>query len=340
MPHAALDLVEGRVRFFEVEESTGLYRHYALSDRHSPHCLARAELDERLPGLPLPRDTCLERRAERAPHAGYELTGYARPGTEPPGEVALVRRSDGQAVARYRWFDHPGARTCPVDVRTHGGHPLWNLTSFVLPDRLGRTETVAPQPLADPQGELIPPPARVREALEHAALLPPPCAMPPLPAGARVLQLQARTGGAQLEARLDAQGSRADFAIVDLNLPEEPVVLLATAEQATLWHLHRARDSQLFAVILRGARGQGLEGLPPDTHVLMATDAYNPGAHCNASELEAIAAELRPRAQALTPLPPERRGDALHFAIGEPMREGQQHFSFERPRAEFEVRED
>ncbi|HUP92679.1 MAG TPA: hypothetical protein VM074_10565 [Solimonas sp.] len=357
--HGVLDLLQGRVRFFEVEESSGRYIRYALAGVHSPRCIAPQLAQERLRGLDLPRGRCLTAREAPTPASRYELLGYAGPPRRLPREVSIRERrpgaEPGPALAAFRWFRHvapfAGEETCPVDAAHNAWHPLWNLTSFALMDEhgavvreadlpaLAREQAAAGADAPAPEQQLIPGEAAWQAELTGQGLLPERCDPPLLPDDTRVVSVSARHGGAQIEVRLDPDADHADFVILDVNLIGSPVAVIADAELPTLWHVHVGRDSQLVAFVVRGRGGQGVEGLDAAVALRMSTERYNPRSQCSAAELAAIAQELSRRypaqpADLVEPLSADR---SLHFGIGETMRDGQQLFTYEVPRAEFEL---
>lgn len=357
--HGVLDLVLGRVRFFEAEESPGRYTRYLIGDAQRSDCIERALYEEKLADIALPAGHCLVAQRAPVPQSRFELTGYAA--TEVPGEVSVRERAlgaDAEPAARFRWHRPPAwlgqaphDRACPVDVEATPWHALWNLSSFVFVDAEGRVlrepdleDLKRAQPAAAtaaPQYHLIPPAGAAREWLASEGLLPAECRLPLLPPDVQLYGVRARAGGQLVKARLDTASESAAFVILDVNLPGEGVAVVAEAGDPTVWHVHTGPRTNLLAFIVRGHDGQAVEGLRAGTRLLLSTRRHNPQTNCSATELERIARQLRD-AHALRPAEPVAPvpGEVVQYRIGEPMKDGQQGFHDLLPRSSFEVRDD
>jgi hypothetical protein len=353
---AVYDLVQGRIRFFEIEQSNGQFARYRLASTHSPACIDRDLHDAELSGLPLPMASCVAVSQHPDSVARYLLEGYQEKRQRPPRFVGLRDRSDGRMLAEYRqprggwnlwgWQEHADCRA----QRQQAGHPLWNLPAFALRDSQGAVfDRRAYQQARDELGsvgvdnEPLPPPAWVlRQLAQTGQLAPEACHLPGWSGPTEVYALSLDQGPLAVPARLDARSNSAGVVLVDVHAPDKAVVIVARARDPTIWHFHESSRSSIVAVLVLAEQGQAVVGLTRHTRVLMSTRLHNPQTNCSAVELGEIVARLTEQhgiAQQHAP-PALASEKPVRYALGEPMPIGGELFHHDRRLSEFELRGD
>lgn len=354
--HAVYDLVQGRIRFFEVEISAGHFVSYTLADSHSTSCIERGLYDAYLAGLPMPAGRCVAATEVPLSASRYVLEGFPGRRSLIPRSVGLRDQQTGRLLAR---FQRPtgirqalsflrGDASCHRQM-AQPGHPLWNLPAFVLRDRWGAVlkpgdlEKIRQQQDGDALWpELLPPPDWIRRRLaEHGELAPESCWLPGWMGDTEVHVLELERGPLEVDARLDAKSDKAGVVLLDVHAPDGAVVILAQAQGPTIWHVHESGRSSVVAFLVRGHHGQAVLGLGPFTRILMSTQLHNPYTNCTEAELREIEKRVtrqygitRRQAQASRVTP-----TVVRYGIGEPMPDGGELFHHTRPLSDFEVRE-
>ncbi|HXG28597.1 MAG TPA: hypothetical protein VNJ47_07100 [Nevskiales bacterium] len=339
---AIYDLIQGRIRFFELPQADGRFHRYQLEDSRSAACLPRSALAASLDGLPLPAGRCLARRDVPQALSAYRVE-EARDGlwrtlqlrARDSGAVLAVHRAPSRLARLLRTTDCPSKR------------PLWWLTGFVLPDRWGavltRTGLEAARAAGEPAPALLPAPDTVRWQLALEGEAPPePCWLPGWAGPTEVHVIELEQGPLPVPARLDAESREAGMVLVDVHVPDAAVVILARAQGPTVWHVHESGRSSVVAMLVRGHHGQAVVGLSRFSRILMATRLHNPQARCSEAELREIEARViaqygvaRRQRQDSRQQPPVPR-----YAVGEPMPEGGELFHYDRALSDFEVQDD
>lgn len=347
--HAAYDLIQGRIRFFELARHDGALMRYTLADTRSAGCVPRQLFDAELEGLPMPADHCIGAVAVASPASRYVIEGYPQSRQDIP-EALVVRERDGGPVLASLQIGKawglpellperlpefvpglaPGNRDTCRTTLLRSDHPLWNISSFVFVDQQGATASArSPLPESDyREGELLPALDEVRRQLALQNRLDTrSCSLPGWMGATEVHALELERGPLEVDARLDTDSRKAGVVLVDVYVPDKAVVLLARAHGPTLWHIHESSRSSLVAVLLRGHHGQAVEGIGPYTRVLMSTQLHNPYTNCSERELSEIESRItrqygvRSRQRQSQATPPQVR-----YGIGEPMPDGAELF--------------
>lgn len=339
---AIYDLVQGRIRYFELPQAAGRFHRYQLADARSAACLPRSDLAASLSGLPLSAGLCLARID--APQA---LSAYRVEETRDwrwrrlqlrvrdSGVVLAVHRAPSRLAGLLRGAACPSRR------------PLWWLTGFVLPDRWGsvltRAELDGARATGEAAPELLPATDTVRWRLALEGEVPPePCWLPGWTGPTEVHVIELERGPLPITARLDAESRTAGMVLVDVHAPGKAVVILARAQGPTVWHVHESGRSSVVAMLVRGHHGQAVVGLSRFSRILMATQLHNPQALCSEAELREI--EDRVIAQygvaRRQQQDPAQQPSVVRYAVGEPMPDGGELFHDDRVLPDFEVRDD
>jgi hypothetical protein len=354
--HAAYDLLQGRIRFFEMEESPGRMIRYALADKHSPSCLEQRLFDQHLAGLPMLAGRCISVTETPLSASRYLVEVDASVLTEKPKSVAIRDRQTGALLAEYhkpagilpRLGTFISGASCDT-VPPHPKLPLWHLTSFVFADRwngtLGLTdlERIAAEleTAAEPP-ELLPPTGWIqRKFAEEGLLARGACELPGWMGATEVHALDLDRGPLEIDARLDAESRKAGVVLVDVYAPDKAVILMARAHGPTVWHVHESGRSSVVAVLVRGHHGQAVVGLSAFTRILMSTQLHNPYTNCTEQELRDIEDRVigqygisRTQQQHARQDPP-----IVRYSIGEPMPDGAELFHQHRALSDFELQE-
>ena len=341
---AAYDLVQGRIRFFETEESAESFVRYALADAHDPTCMKRSRFDALLAGLPLPEGHCIAANRTTAADSSYRIDGKGFGARALPRTLSLHDLRTDKPVAHYRrpwrWLSR-----WRLDNACEGP-PAWNLTAFVLPDRSGRRlDPATLNELRHETGQaasasVLPPPSEVRRALAEDGLrLPQACHLPGWMGETEVHVVELERGPLEIEARLDSESEKAGFVILDVHAPDKAVIILAWSHGPTVWHVHESSRTSVVAVLVRGHHGQAVLGLTPFTRILMSTQLHNPYTNCTARELRDIEARvINQYGIARTQWQdPGLKPPVVRYNIGEPMPDGAELFHYDRALADFEV---
>jgi hypothetical protein len=354
---AVYDLVQGRIRFFEMEESTGRFVHYALADVRSAACIERRLFDAHLAGLPMPEGSCISATEVPETTSRYLIEAAAGASNKAPDTIAIRDRQAGKLLAHYRKRDGILRRLVGLfsgafcdRAESPPQLPLWNITSFVFPDRWGRTLDLTDlgrigQEL-DPDAaapELLPPPLWVQRKLaEEGRLDRTSCTLPGWMGETEVHVLELERGPLEITARLDAESDSAGVVLVDVYAPDKVVVILAHAQGPTVWHVHESPRSNLVAMLVRGHHGQAVVGLTPYTRILMSTQLHNPYTHCTEQELRDIEDRVSQQYGITRTQQQNPRQDppVVRYTVGEPMPDGAQLFHHDRSLSDFELRDE
>ncbi len=339
---AVYDLIQGRIRYFELPQASGRFQRYQLADSRSAACLPRHDPATPLSGLPLAAGLCLAHLGAPQALSAYRLE-------EAHGwrwhTLQLRARDSGEVLAAHRAPSRLARLMRASSCVTQ--RPLWWLTGFVLPDRWGEVLTHADLDAAraagTPEPALLPAPDAVRWRLALEGEAPPePCWLPGWTGPTEVHVIDLKQGPLPLPARLDAESRAAGMVLVDVHAPDKAVVILARAHGPTIWHVHESGRSSVVAMLVRGHHGQAVVGLSRFSRILMATRLHNPQALCSESELREI--EDRVIAQyGITrrqQQDPARKPPVARYAIGEPMPDGGERFHDDRALPDFEVRDE
>lgn len=346
---AVYDLIQGRVAFFEMEETSGAWQRYEFGSHRSAQCIARKRVDELLADLPLPPDQCVQARAVDTPTSRYVID--LQPAiVEGARELVLRERESAIVLAAYR---QPQVLppvvadlACPSHVRDQTAVSIGSLSALALADRWGERLTLAElddKPArVDGDSEMRPPITELRWRLAADGRLDPrKCYLPGWMGKTEVHVLELKRGPLDMSARLDALSSTAGVVLVDVHAPDRAVIILATAEEPTIWHIHESGRTNIVGVLVRGQHGQAVLGVTPLTPILMSTDLHNPYTNCSADELEDIkqgviahyGIKSRQRDEPRLGKPPVR------YSLGEPMPEGGQLFHNSFALEDFELRD-
>lgn len=354
---AVYDLIQGRILFFELEESPGSLVRYALANKHSASCIERRLFDEHLAGLPMPSDGCISATGVTASASRYLIEGGTGTPNERPDFVEVRDRQSGALLAHYR------RRTGILDklTRLFAGAacgqassrsqlPLWHITSFVFPDNWGETLDLSSLDrigeeldLGMETTEVLPPALWVQRRLAGEGRLDRnSCVLPGWMGATEVHEITLEHGPLEVGARLDASSGKAGVVLLDVHAPDKAVILLARAQGPTIWHVHETSRSSVVAILVQAEHGQAVVGLSRFTRILMSTQQHNPYTNCTAEELRGIEKQVTARygvthrqRQSPRQVPPVAR-----YSIGEPMPDGAQLFHDTRSLADFELRED
>ena len=100
-------------------------------------------------------------------------------------------------------------------------------------------------------------------------------------------------GGSKLSWQIDDSGREATVIKVAVNSPEEPVVLVLSAYEPTIWHLGWTRGSRIAAVVVSGHHAQRVAGLPKSVPVLISSKEN--GAPCGGFYIDSNKKTIAPK---------------------------------------------